>query len=172
MEHEPTYTGPTGNQVEVPCDWCGGQATALLLIVPGRHAGYCSDCGDRAHRFRASLDPKLSQGSILLNTPWVPSEEHPDLVIRRLGKAPITIRDHRQMKATALKTLLPPVKIPKGRKVSKPLSAADRARSIARRRRGLDREVRELLDNPEGLTVAQISDALQMPQEELERIAA
>lgn len=165
VRHEPDYQ-------RLLCDWCEAQATKSMTVGPGRRAGYCDDCGDRAHRFQASFDPKLSQSSILIGTAWLPSEDKPDLVIHRPNKPPITIRDHRQLNAKAMKELLPPVKLPRKRKAATPKTAPDRAKDIARRRRQLDRDLRQLLKEPEGLSVSEIAEAVGIPSQQLEEMAA
>lgn len=164
----PTYTGPTGKQYELSCDWCGDPATRAFTVAPGRSVGHCDACEGKARRFHASVTPELSNSSVFKDTSWLPTKEHPDLVIHREGQGAITIRDHRQLKATALKGLLPPAKIRKPRKGVKakakaqaPLTHSERLADLARRREAnenerlaLDQELRELLAEPDENLVA------------------
>lgn len=162
----PTYTGPTGIVVELNCDWCGAAATKAFTVAPGRTAGHCDACEGKARRFHASVTPELQNSGVFKDTNWLPSAEHPDLIINHAGKGAITIRDHRQLKAKALKELLPKAKIRKPRKkakakASKPLTHTERLEDLARRREDnerlrveLDTELRELLAEPDDAAVA------------------
>jgi hypothetical protein len=169
MRDQPEYRHANGETVKLSCDWCGDPASKVITVAPGRRVGFCEPCEDRAYRFQASLDPKTSFSSLLQDTAWLPSPTSPDLVIHSQGKSPITIRDHRQLKAKALKELLPPAKLPRKKK---PLSASARAKDIARRRRELDRDLRELLAHREDLSMAEIAEVVGVPPQQLEELAA